>query len=251
MGTILLIRDLSEIRALRKEIARSQRLASLGSLAAGVAHEIRNPLSSIKGFATYFKERNGDNQKDHETATIMISEVERLNRVVGQLLELARPVELILKPVDLDSFFNNSITLIQSRATEKSIKINIDVSNPDLSILADPDRINQVLLNLYLNAIDAMEPDRGTLTVSARKPSREPGVLIAITDNGSGIKKEDLPHVFDPYFTSKSTGTGLGLAIVHNIMEAHAGSVSVDSTPGVETTFTLFFPEREKGAIDD
>jgi two-component system sensor histidine kinase HydH len=251
MGTILLIRDLSEIQALRKEIARSQRLASLGSLAAGVAHEIRNPLSSIKGFATYFKERNGDNQKDHETATIMISEVERLNRVVGQLLELARPVELILKPVDLDSFFNNSITLIQSRATEQSIKINIDVSNPKLSILADPDRINQVLLNLYLNAIDAMEPDRGTLTVSARKSSREPGVLIAITDNGSGIKKEDLPHVFDPYFTSKSTGTGLGLAIVHNIMEAHAGSVSVDSTPGVETTFTLFFPEREKGAIDD
>ncbi len=111
--------------------------------------------------------------------------------------------------------------------------------------------INQVLLNLYLNAIDALEPDRGTLTVSARKSGREPGVLIAITDNGGGIQKEDLPHVFDPYFTSKSTGTGLGLAIVHNIMEAHAGSVSVDSTPGVETTFTLFFPEKAKGEINE
>ena len=251
MGSILLIRDLSEIKALRKEIARSQRLASLGSLAAGVAHEIRNPLSSIKGFATYFKERNADNQKDFETAAIMISEVERLNRVVGQLLELARPVELVLKPINLDTFFNNSIALIESRATEKSVKINIDVSNPDLTLLADPDRINQVLLNLYLNAIDAMKPDRGTLTVSARKSSREPGVLLGITDNGGGIRKEDLPHVFDPYFTSKSTGTGLGLAIVHNIMEAHAGSVSVESTPGVATTFTLFFPEREKGTTDD
>ncbi|MCP3951445.1 MAG: PAS domain-containing protein [Desulfobacterales bacterium] len=251
MGTILLIRDLSEIRALRKEIARSQRLASLGSLAAGVAHEIRNPLSSIKGFATYFKERDGDNHKDRETADIMISEVDRLNRVVGQLLELARPVELILKPISLGTYFNNSIALIESRATEKSIRINKDISNPNLTILADPDRLNQVLLNLYLNAIDALEPDRGTLTVSARKSGREPGVLIAITDNGGGIQKEDLPHVFDPYFTSKSTGTGLGLAIVHNIMEAHAGSVSVDSTPGVETTFTLFFPEKAKGKINE
>jgi two-component system sensor histidine kinase HydH len=251
MGTILLIRDLSELRQLRKEIARSQRLASLGSLAAGVAHEIRNPLSSIKGFATYFKERNGDNHKDVETAAIMISEVDRLNRVVGQLLELARPVELILRPTHLENLFSNSIALIESRATEKSIKINIDLSNPNLTILADPDRINQVLLNLYLNAIDAMEPARGTLTVSARESSREPGVLVAITDNGGGIKAEDRPHVFDPYFTGKSTGTGLGLAIVHNIMEAHGGSVSVDSTPGVETTFTLFFPERKKGETDD
>ncbi len=251
MGTILLIRDLSEIKALRKEIARSQRLASLGSLAAGVAHEIRNPLSSIKGFATYFKERSGDNQKDFETAAIMISEVERLNRVVGQLLELARPVELILKPINLGPYFKDSIALIKSRATEKSIKINIDVPNPDLTILADPDRINQVLLNLYLNAIDAMDPGRGLLTICAGKSSREPGVLIMITDNGDGIKKENRPHVFDPYFTSKSTGTGLGLAIVHNIMDAHEGSVSVESTPGVETTFTLFFPEREMGETDD
>jgi len=249
MGTILLIRDLSEIQALRKEIARSQRLASLGSLAAGVAHEIRNPLSSIKGFATYFKERNSADQKDVETAAIMIREVERLNRVVGQLLELARPVELIQKTITLKTFLKSSLTLIESRAAEKSIEITIEVHNPTLTIQADPDRVNQVLLNLYLNAIDAMEPNRGTMTISARESAGEPGVLVTITDNGVGIGKEDLPHVFDPYFTSKSTGTGLGLAIVHNIMEAHSGSVSVNSAPGVHTTFTLFFPEKQKGEI--
>ena len=246
MGTILLIRDLSEIRALRREIARSQRLASLGSLAAGVAHEIRNPLSSIKGFATYFKERSGDNQEVKETAAIMISEVERLNRVVGQLLELARPVQLAPRPVRLDTLIPDSLAMIKARAAAQGIQIAVDVPDAGLAIVADPDRISQVLLNLYLNALDAMEETRGTLTVSARESLREPGVLVAVMDTGTGIEKADRPYVFDPYFTGKPTGTGLGLAIVHNIMEAHAGSVTVESEPGVATTFTLFFPESKK-----
>jgi len=251
MGTILLIRDLSEIRALRKEIARSQRLASLGSLAAGVAHEIRNPLSSIKGFATYFKERNGDNPKDLETAAIMIREVERLNRVVGQLLELARPIELAPKNIPLDSLFKSSLALIEAQAAEKQIRIETNLVDDGLSIYADPDRINQVLLNLYLNAIDALEPGRGRLSISARRTTREAGILLTVADNGSGIAKRDQPHIFDPYFTSKSTGTGLGLAIVHNIMEAHGGTISVTSDPGLETTFNLFFPENLEDAPSD
>lgn len=250
-GTILLIRDLSEIKALRKEIARSQRLASLGSLAAGVAHEIRNPLSSIKGFATYFKERNGANPKEHETASIMINEVERLNRVVGQLLELARPIELVRRPINMDTLLKNSLALIESRAAEKSININTRLNDPHLTVWVDSDRLNQVLLNLYINAIDAMDHGSGRLTISARKANRETGVLIAVTDNGAGIEQRDLPHVFDPYFTGKSAGTGLGLAIVHNILEAHAGTVSVESTPGEGTTFTLFFPQKKKGESDE
>jgi len=250
MGHIMLVWDLTEIHELRKEIARSQRMAALGSLAAGVAHEIRNPLSSIKGFATYFREQYKDQKQDFETASIMISEVERLNRVVGQLLELARPVELIKKPINLVTLFGNSIALVKTRAEGKSITTTIEATDPELTLFADSDRISQVLLNLYLNAIEAMEKNNGTLSVSARKSLREPGVLISVTDNGAGIRKEDLPHVFDPYFTSKSTGTGLGLAIVHNIVEAHEGSVSATSNPGENTTFTLFFPERKKGSKD-
>jgi two-component system sensor histidine kinase HydH len=250
MGHIMLVWDLTEIHELRKEIARSQRMASLGSLAAGVAHEIRNPLSSIKGFATYFREQYKDQKQDFETASIMISEVDRLNRVVGQLLELARPVELVKKSINLNTLFANSIALIKARAEEKNISIDMEVSEPDLTLTADSDRISQVLLNLYLNAIEAMEKDNGTLSVSACKSIKEPGVLISVTDNGSGIKKEALPHVFDPYFTSKSTGTGIGLAIVHNIIEAHEGSITVTSNPGEKTAFTLFFPERKKGEND-
>ena len=247
MGHIMLVWDLTEIHELRKEIARSQRMASLGSLAAGVAHEIRNPLSSIKGFATYFQERYRDQKQDFETASIMISEVDRLNRVVGQLLELSRPVELIKKPINLKTLFTDSIALIQHRTEEKNIRIDVDVPDPKLTLVADSDRISQVLLNLYLNAIEAMEEGNGNLRVSARKSMKEPGVVISITDTGAGIKKEDLPHIFDPYFTSKPTGTGLGLAIVHNIIEAHEGSVFVESNPGENTTITLFFPERSTG----
>ncbi len=246
MGHIMLVWDLTEIHELRKEIARSQRMASLGSLAAGVAHEIRNPLSSIKGFATYFREQYKDQKQDFETASIMISEVDRLNRVVGQLLELTRPIELIKKPIELNVLLSNSIALIKSKAKGKSISIDVEVSDPDLTVIADSDRISQVLLNLYLNAIEAMDRGHGTLSVSARRSKKEPGILISVSDNGSGIKKEDLPHVFDPYFTSKSTGTGLGLAIVHNIVEAHEGSVSAASKPGENTAFTLFFPEKKK-----
>jgi two-component system sensor histidine kinase HydH len=154
LGNILLFKDLTEVRTLRREVARSQRLASVGRLAAGVAHEIRNPLSSIKGFATYFKERYPDRPDDQQTADIMIQEVDRLNRVVGQLLEFARPVPVKPKPVALQALLNDSIKLIEDRAAEKDISIKTQNNIEVQEVWIDPDRINQVLLNLYLNAID-------------------------------------------------------------------------------------------------
>ena len=123
LGNVLLFKDLTEVRTLRREVARSQRLASVGRLAAGVAHEIRNPLSSIKGFATYFKERYPDRPDDQQTADIMIHEVDRLNRVVGQLLEFAKPVSVKSKPISLQTLLNDSIKLIKDRAAEKNISI--------------------------------------------------------------------------------------------------------------------------------
>ena len=157
LGNVLLFKDLTEVRTLRREVARSQRLASVGRLAAGVAHEIRNPLSSIKGFATYFKERYPDRPEDQQTADIMIQEVDRLNRVVGQLLEFARPVSVKPKPVSLQTLLDDSIKLIKDRAAEKDISIQTQNNTPVAEVRIDPDRINQVLLNLYLNAIDSME----------------------------------------------------------------------------------------------
>jgi len=240
LGHIVLFRDLTEIQDLKGEVDRSRRLASLGKLAAGIAHEIRNPLSSIKGFATYFKERYRDVAADQETADIMIQEVERLNRVIGQLLEFARPVSIAKKPTDIPDLLRQSLKLVEADAVQKRIRIELESPSLQQKVSLDPDRIKQVLLNLYLNALEAMG-EGGILTVGLS--GKRPGFPeIVISDTGKGISKDDLTHVFDPYFTRKPTGTGLGLAIVHKIMESHGGEVRMESTVGKGTTVTLSFP---------
>jgi two-component system sensor histidine kinase HydH len=241
LGRILLFKDLTELRALRGEIARNQRLATVGRLAAGVAHEIRNPLSSIKGFATYFKERYREIPEDSRTATILIQEVDRLNRVVGQLLEFARPVGLAPRPAGLAALIADSIKLAEAQVREKGIRVKVENHSQAEQVTVDADRLSQVLLNLYLNAVEAMAPG-GTLGVAVDDLADRAGILIRVTDTGGGIRAEDLPQVFDPYFTTKPTGTGLGLAIVHNIIEAMGGEVAVSSRPGSGTTFTLSVP---------
>jgi two-component system sensor histidine kinase HydH len=245
LGNILLFKDLTEVRALRKEVARSQRLASVGRLAAGVAHEIRNPLSSIKGFATYFKERYSDKPDDHQTASIMIQEVDRLNRVVGQLLEFARPISVKPQQISLQALLKDSIKLIEDRAAEKNIVIRTrSDAGPD-EAWGDPDRINQILLNLYLNAIDAME-NGGELKVGLSSDGDGRQIRITVSDTGCGISAENFSQIFDPYFTTKSSGTGLGLAIVHNIIEAMGGRITVKSDPGKGTSFVIKIPFSTK-----
>jgi len=242
LGNVLLFKDLTEVRSLRREVARSQRLASVGRLAAGVAHEIRNPLSSIKGFATYFKERYPDRPDDQQTADIMIQEVDRLNRVVGQLLEFAKPVSVKPKPISLQALLNDSIKLIKDRAAEKGISVQTQNNTQVDEARIDPDRINQVLLNLYLNAIDSMESG-GELKVEISSDGQHRDIVIRISDTGRGISRENLSKIFEPYFTTKSTGTGLGLAIAHNIVAAMGGQITVKSAPGRGTNFSVILPD--------
>ncbi len=247
LGHIILLRDISEIDHLKKEVQRRQRLASLGSLAAGIAHEIRNPLSSIKGFATYFKERYKDIPEDQKIADIMIREVERLNRVIGQLLEFARPMNVERKEMNIIDVVNYSLDIISAQAQTNNVRIVRDAI-PDEAIQAsvDPDKIGQVLLNIYLNAIEAMEQG-GTLTVDIEQDRANAHVSILVKDTGHGIPKEDIGHIFDPYYTTKPSGTGLGLAIVHKIIEAHAAEIIVESAQDAGTTFTITLPTSTKG----
>ena len=241
LGYILLFKDLSEVRSLRKEIARNQRLASVGRLAAGVSHEIRNPLSSIKGFATYFKERYHDIPENQQISNLMIQEVDRLNRVVGQLHEFARPITISKKPMNIRTLLENSLKMIERQTLEENIKIQTRFDADIGEVLVDPDRINQVFLNLYLNAIESMK-NGGSLNVQLLKNEEKDGIEIGVRDTGTGINPEDLTHIFDPYFTTKASGTGLGLAIVHNIIEAHEGEIKVDSMLGQGTTITILLP---------
>ena len=244
LGYVILFRDITEIQHLKKEIDRSQRLASLGSLAAGVAHEIRNPLSSIKGFATFFKERYRDNPEDRKTAEIMIQEVERLNRVISQLLEFARPTDVNRQWISIQGVIQHTLKMIEAQAQAKEISIHTNLSPDIKDVSIDPDEITQVLLNLYLNAIDATEHN-GRLIVSL-SIFNDNMIRIDITDTGRGIERDDLARIFDPYFTTKPTGAGLGLAIVYKIIEAHEGEIRVSSEPGKGTTVEVFLPYENK-----
>jgi len=247
LGHVILFKDLTEVRTLKKEVARSQRLASVGRLAAGVAHEVRNPLSSIKGFATYFKERYHNVPEDIHIAEIMIKEVDRLNRVVGQLLEFARPITLTKKAFSINTLITDSLKMVERQADEAGVDLKVQLLPDSKDVILDPDKIRQVLLNLYLNAIESMRSGGG-LSVTISVPSKKNGIEINVADTGTGIRPEDLAHVFDPYFTTKTSGTGLGLAIVHNILEAHAGQIKIKSHLDAGTTITLFLPDSNKMA---
>ena len=242
LGYIVLLRDITEIEHLKREMERKERLAAIGSLAAGVAHEIRNPLSSIKGFATYFKERYRDVPEDLKIAAIMVGEVERLNRAISQLLDLSRPMDLRLQKSSLTDLTGRSLEMIVKQSTEKNISIDRSglPSDPCFAMI-DPDKVGQVLLNIFLNAIEAMG-EGGTLSVSISTDDNTSHFIIKIKDTGHGIEQVDLPRIFDPYFTTKQSGTGLGLAIVHRIMEAHEGEIKVESKLGSGTTVSLIFP---------
>jgi two-component system sensor histidine kinase HydH len=240
IGRIVLFRDLSELQHLRKEVERSQRLAAVGSLAAGVAHEIRNPLSSLKGFATYFRQRYGGVPDDVKVADIMIQEVDRLNRVITELLEFSRPMELKRKAVDLAGLVRHTLGTIEGQARGKGVTVQSNLP-PGLPLAyVDPDRMTQVFLNIFLNALAATDRG-GVLTVDVARQD-DNTLRVSVADTGTGIRKEDIGRVFDPYFTTKPSGTGLGLAIVHRIVEAHGGEIRLESEPGKGSAFTIFLP---------
>ena len=245
VGNVLILRDLAEVRRLQDEIRRTEKLAALGGLAAGVAHEIRNPLSSIKGLASYFGSKFSQGSEDKEAATVMVREVDRLNRVISELLEFARPSELKRRPTDLNALLDHSVRLVQQDAATRNIDIDV-LTDPDVPwVSIDPDRMTQCLLNLYLNAIQAMG-EGGRLTIKSMRDDRG-NARLAVEDTGRGIGEEDLNRIFDPYFTTKDSGTGLGLAIVHKILEAHNAGIAVSSTPDKGTVFTILFKGREIG----
>jgi two-component system sensor histidine kinase HydH len=240
VGQVLILRDLGEVRRLQDEIHRKEKLAAIGGLAAGVAHEIRNPLSSIKGIASYYKDKFADGSEDYEMAGVMIEEVDRLSRVISELLEFARPTKLNRRPANINDLLEHSTRLVQQEATAQDVRIALQPVPEALEAEVDPDRLTQCLLNLYLNALQAME-DGGQLTIAGYRVGSD-DVAIDIKDSGSGIATEDLTAIFDPYFTTKPKGTGLGLAIVHNVIEAHQGQIKVRSVPGEGTTFTIILP---------
>ena len=241
-------RALSE--KLKKEIETTRHLAAIGKLAAGVAHEIRNPLSSIKGFATYFEKRYADHPDDRETAKIMVQEVERINRSVTQLLEFAKPVAVDKKEVGIREMISHSLKLVTHDLEKKSITVHTDIQSARSTFYTDPDRMNQILLNLYMNSLAAMAQG-GNLTVTVTDVSPGHDLEIGVTDDGCGMDAQVLSEIFDPYFTTRPDGTGLGLSIVHRLVETLGGEIRVESVKGRGTTFYIRLKMQKKEDAHD
>ena len=235
---------------LKKEIETTRHLAAIGKLAAGVAHEIRNPLSSIKGFATYFEKRYEDYPDDQETAKIMVQEVERINRSVTQLLEFAKPMAVDKKEVEIREMISHSLKLVAHDLEKKSVTVHTDIQSARSTFYTDPDRMNQILLNLYMNSLAAMT-EGGNLTVTVKDFPPGHGLEIQVTDDGCGMDEQILSEIFDPYFTTRPDGTGLGLSIVHRLVETLGGDIRVKSATDQGTTFYIRLSAQAKEDTHD
>lgn len=241
LGAVILLRDLREIKDLQEKIKRSERLASLGTLAAGMAHEIRNPLSSIKGFAQYFLKKNPPGSEGQKYSRVIIQEVERLNRVITNLLDFARPQDPVMSPVSIGAILHHTLELIKEDARSKGIQVRTDIPEHLPLLLMDRDQITQVLLNILLNGLDVLK-ESGSLSIRALLNPERKVLIVEIEDNGPGMSGEEISKIFDPFFTTKRAGIGLGLAIAYRIMEKHQGTLMVQSKPGEGSIFHLELP---------
>ncbi|THJ23014.1 MAG: hypothetical protein CAF45_008240 [Nitrospira sp. CG24E] len=247
LDTMMLYEDLHRSHTLMK---RTDRLKSLETIAGGFAHEIRNPLTSIKTFIQLAPERKDDPQFIQEFSKVVLDDVYRIERLIQEILDYARYMEPQLTDEDFNDIVASCLYFIDVKADSQGIKIEKELA-PDLPrVMLDRQQIKQVLLNLFLNAMAAMSKSGGKLRVQTRKLMKPEGNVwahIEIEDTGEGIQEANLEHIFDPFFTTKHEsgeheGTGLGLTIVHQIIQEHHGEILVKSSVGVGTTFFVSLP---------
>jgi PAS domain S-box-containing protein len=274
-GLACVLRDLSEERAMDQEARRRERLAVIGELAAGAAHEIRNPLTGIANAAQVLQMRLGENESHRRMADLILGESQRLDRIITSLLGFARPGQPRMRETRIEEVVARSLELDQPLYERSGVRSELRVAGQIPPIFVDPEQIQQVLVNLMRNAVEAM-PDGGLLAVEIavvrrrlyvrRKlgrratdrvsvPSQGPArrfVRVAVKDTGKGIPEQIVGRIFDPFFTTRSRGTGLGLSVSQSIVQEHAGFISVQSVQGKGTVFEVDLPvERRQGERRD
>lgn len=244
-GAVIVLRDLSEIKALEQKVRRSEKLAAIGRLAAGVAHEIRNPLSSIRGFAQFLAHVLQEKPKEREYAQIMVKEIDRINLVVTDLLILARPFEPNFATSDVSDLLRHTVRLLEPDAHSKGVTIQVNSAQSVGEVMLDANKLTQALLNLLLNAVQAVQANG---KIEAGAATDQSNLYMWVEDNGPGISAEHQKNIFDPFFSTREKGSGLGLAILNKIVEGHSGEVRVQSPPpGRESgcRFTIRIPIQE------
>ncbi len=238
LGVICACEDLTAVRVMEERLRQADRLATLGRMSANIAHEIRNPLASLTGAIEVLASSGTTGEVRERLAQIVLKESGRLNDILRDFLEYARPAPLVRARVNLVEPIDEVLVLLEHRAAAGTLKIAREFP-PSLEWVADAQQFRQAVWNLCLNAVEAM-PDGGELRVTAGVVGGRLEVRVA--DTGEGIARDDLGHVFEPFFSTKPDGSGLGLALVHRIMQEHGGEVHVESAPGAGSVFTLRFP---------
>lgn len=239
IGTVKVFQDLTEIEALRTRVRQKDRLAALGEMAATVAHEIRNPLGGIRGFAALLaRDIEASDPRARLVDRIQVGAKE-LERVVNELLEYTRPIQLQIQTVSCQEVVNACLSYLTIDSTQIAISNQV---NPGLKVLADAHRLRQALMNILINAAQSIESE-GEIAIRAEAGAAT--VSFAISDTGCGMTREQIEQVFSPFFTTKEKGTGLGLAIASKIVESHGGAIRVESEPGKGSTFYISMPSAE------
>ena len=245
IGTMLLVEDITQLKQLEEEANRNDRLRAMGEMAAGIAHEIRNPLASIELFASVLKKDLGDDEEHKEIANRIINGVRSMDRTISSLLLFAKSPEPSRQKCDIGELLKSIINSSTHLQVPDNVKVECDF-NGDIMANADRDLLQQVFLNFIRNGIQAM-PEGGTLTLRV-EPGNDPDashrrcISTTISDTGVGIAARDRDQIFNPFFSTKHQGTGLGLAIAHNIVKAHLGTIDMESREGHGTTFTVRLP---------
>lgn len=237
------IKDVSEFKQIEQTAYQNDKLAMLGKISAAIAHEIRNPLTAIRGFIQLLRPHLIQLGKD-EYARIILAEIDRANDIIYEFLNSSKPTAPQKTIVDIRSLLKEVVLLTESEALMKGCEIHLNVVDPAMNVSIDVKQIKQVLLNMIKNAMDAIEEvegeHSGVIEIDARPDGKN--VSISIRDNGNGMDKALLSRLFDPFFTTKENGTGLGLSVSYRIVKNHKGTIYVDSVKGSGTVFTISFP---------
>ncbi len=240
LGAVVTLEDVSEIKALTEQLIRADRLAAMGELTAGVAHEVRNPLGVIRASVQLLEDAQCDPDRIAESADVIKQEIDRLDKVIKALLDFGRPSKPTMMRTSPTEVLQDVILFTGRFARQSDVAIEERFPDDLPEVLADPDQLKQVLLNLITNAVQAMdEADGGTITLSARVEGDF--VAMSVSDSGPGIPAEEMSKVFDPFYSTRDAGTGLGLTIVHRIVDEHGGHIEVESGPE-GATFTVVIP---------
>ncbi len=230
-----------KLRQTFEQLRQSDRLAALGELSAGIAHEIRNPLGSIKGSVEILEEEITEAHEKHEFIVIIKEEVARLNSLVAEFLKFARPPKLAIETASINELIRSTLVLLRKEAEKASVELELSLDQSLPAIKLDPDQIRQVLLNVVLNGIQAT-PSGGLLRIATSMRREGNRIEISISDTGEGVSETDLERIFDPFFTTRPAGTGLGLAISHQLVENHGGGISAHRNQDCGMTFRIELP---------